>query len=154
MKFKSIMLSLAALSAAAVVCFAADAQMGTWKLNDAKSNFNPSSAKNTTVVYATAGDSVKITVDGVDTAGKPTHNEWTGKFDGKDYAVTGDPASDMRSYVRVNDHTLTLTIKQAGKVTMTGEAVVSTDGMVRTLTINGMDTKGQKYTNIAVYNKS
>jgi hypothetical protein len=31
---------------------------------------------------------VKITVDGVDANGKPAHNEWTGKFDGKDYSIT------------------------------------------------------------------
>ena len=154
MKVRSIMLSVAALFAAVVVCFAADVQMGTWTLNSAKSTFSPNSAKNTTVVYATAGDSVKVTVDGVDTDGKPTHNEWTGKYDGKDYAVTGDPQSDMRSYVQVNDHTLTLTVKQAGKITMTGEVVVSADGKSRTLTMNGTDAKGQKFTNIAVYNRS
>lgn len=154
MKFKSIILSMAAMFAAVVFCFAADVQMGTWTLNGAKSTFTPSSPKNNTVVYAAAGDSVKVTVDGVDGAGKPTHNEWTGKFDGKDYAVTGDLTSDMRSYVVVNDHTLTLTVKQAGKVTMTGDVVVSTDGMMRTLTLKGTDAKGMKFTNIAVYNKS
>jgi len=36
-------------------------------------------------VYEAAGDSVKVTVAGIDGDGKPTHNEWTGKFDGKDY---------------------------------------------------------------------
>ena len=154
MKFKSMMLSLAALFASVVVCFAADVQMGTWKLDEAMSKFSPSSAKNTTVVYSAAGNSVKVTVDGVDANGKPTHNEWTGKFDGKDYAVTGDPTSDMRSYVRVNDHTLTLIVKKAGKVTMTGEVVASADGKTRTLTINGTDAKDQKFTNIAVYNRS
>ena len=40
-------------------------------------------AKNHTVVYAAAGDSVKVTVDGIDGDGKPAHNEWTGKFDGR-----------------------------------------------------------------------
>src|SRR5437763_16272817 len=49
------------------------------------------------VGYEAAGDSVKVTVDGVDGDGKPAHNEWTGKFDGKDYSVTGDPNADMRS---------------------------------------------------------
>lgn len=154
MKYKSMMLSLAALFASVAVCFAGDVQMGMWKLNDTMSKFSPSSAKNTTVVYAPAGDSVKVTVDGVDPNGKPTHNEWTGKFDGKDYPVTGDPTSDMRSYMKVDDHTLTLTVKMAGKVTMTGEVVASADGKTRTLTINGIDAKGQKFTNVAVYNRS
>ena len=44
--------------------------------------------------YEAVGDNVKVTVDGTDGEGKPTHNEWTGTFDGKDYPLTGDPASD------------------------------------------------------------
>ena len=60
-------------------------------------NFTPGEGKNTTVVYEAAGDQVKVTIDGTDKDGKPTHNEWTGKFDGNDYAVTGDPKSDMRA---------------------------------------------------------
>jgi hypothetical protein len=57
-----------------------------------------------TVVYEAVGDSIKATVDGVDAQGKPTHNEWTGKFDGKDYPVTGDPSSDTRSVKQIDDH--------------------------------------------------
>ena len=115
------MLTLATLFAAVLVCFAAeDANMGTWKLNEAKSKIAAGTGKNVTVVYAAAGDSVKVTVDGVDADGKPAHNEWTGKFDGKDYPVTGDPATDTRSYTRVNDHTLSLTNKKGGKVALTG----------------------------------
>jgi hypothetical protein len=55
--------------------------MGTWKLNEAKSKFSPGMAKNTTIVYEAVGDNVKITIDGFDSGGKPTHNEWTGKLD-------------------------------------------------------------------------
>src|SRR5512132_468697 len=107
----STFVSAAALFGAAVVGFAqaADAQMGTWKLNEAKSKISPGTIKNPTVVYAAAGERVKVTVDGVDPAGKPLHSEWTGMFDGKDYPVTGDPLADMRAYRRVNDHTLAMT---------------------------------------------
>ena len=153
MKVRTILLTLAALFASVVLCFAADVNMGTWKLNEAKSKISPGTAKNITVVYAAAGDSVKITVDGVDAAGKPTHNEWTGKFDSKDYAVKGDPASDMRSYTRVDARTLDLTVKKGGKVTVTGRVAVSADGKSRTLTINGTDAKGKKYSSTAVYDK-
>jgi len=154
MKTRAILLTLAALFAAVVVCFAAeDVNMGTWKLNETKSKISPGTAKNTTVVYAAAGDSVKITVDGVDADGKPAHNEWTGKFDGKDYAVTGDPASDMRAYRRVNGHTLALTVKKGGKVTVTGRIVVSADGKSRTVTNRGTDAKGKKISSTAVYDK-
>jgi hypothetical protein len=154
MKTRTIVLTLATLFAAVLVCFAAgDANMGTWKLNEAKSKLIPGGGKTATVVYAAMGDSVKVTVDGVDAGGKPTHNEWTGKFDGKDYAVTGDPQSDMRSYRRVSDHNLALTEKKGGKAGATGRIVVSADGKSRTVTITGTDAKGNKTTSTAVYDK-
>ncbi len=154
MKTRMIWLTLATLFAAVLMCFAAeDVNMGTWKLNDAKSKISPGTPKNTTVVYAAAGGSVKVTVDGVDSDGKPAHNEWTGQFDGKDYPVTGDPASDTRAYERVNDHTLALAGKKGGKVTMTGRIVVSADGKSRTVTVGGTDAKGKKFSVTAVYDK-
>ena len=88
MKTRTILLTLASCFVAGAVCFASDLQMGTWKLNEAKSKLAPGMPKNNTVVYEAAGDNVKVTVDGTDNDGKPAHNEWTGKFDGKDYAVT------------------------------------------------------------------
>src|SRR5215469_1306838 len=139
--------------AAAAVSFADDPQMGIWKLNEAKSKLAPGAPKNHTVVYETAGDNVKITVDGTDKDGKSTHNEWTGKFDGKDYPVTGDPTSDTRSYKKVNDHTLEFTNKKGDKVTISGRGVVSAEGKTRTVTINGTDSKGNKFTSTAVYDK-
>jgi hypothetical protein len=128
--------------------------MGTWKLNEAKSKFTPGTAKNTLVIYKDAMlGRVKITVDGIDAKGKPTHHEWTGNFDGKDYAVTGDPTSDMRVYTKVDEHTLSMTFKKGGKVTGTGRVVVSADGKSRTVTTNGTNAKGKKFTNVAVYDK-
>ena len=136
-----------------VVFFADDPNMGTWKLNEAKSHFSPGSPKNLTVVYEAAGDMIKVTVDGVDGEGKPTHNEWTGKFDGKDYPVTGDPTADTRAYKRVNSRTLDLTNKKGGKVVVTGRIVVSADGRSRTVTTRGTNPKGKRVRNTAVYDK-
>src|SRR6266851_3494898 len=81
------------------------------------------------------------------------HNEWTGKFDGKDYPVTGDPNADTRSYKKVNDHTLAFTNKKGDKVTISGRGVVSADGKTRTVTISGTDSKDKKYTSTVVYDK-
>jgi hypothetical protein len=154
MKLRTILLTMAALFAATVVCFAAnDVNMGTWKLNEAKSKLIAGTTKNNTVVYEAAGDSVKVTIDGVDGSGKPTHNEWTGKFDGKDYAVTGDATSDMRSYTRVNAHTMTFTVKKGDKSTLTGRIAVAADGKSRTVTTSGTDAKGKKMSTTAVYDK-
>jgi hypothetical protein len=136
------------------LCFAADnPQMGTWKLNEAKSKIAPGAPKNTTVVVEPAGDKIKVTVDGVDADGKPTHNEWTGKFDGKDYPVTGDPTSDVRSYKKIDDRTLELTIKKDGKTTISGRIVVPADGKTRTVAINRTDSAGKKTKSTVVYDK-
>jgi hypothetical protein len=139
---------------AAALCFAAeDAWIGTWKLNEAKSKIGPGAPKNAKVVYETAGDSVKVTVEGTDGEGKAIHNEWTGKFDGKEYAVTGDASSDMRSYKKVNDRTLTFANAKGGKITISGRIVLSADGKSRTVTATGTDAQGKKITSTAVYDK-
>ena len=148
MRASKIIFTVAFCIAAFALCFAQEAQMGTWKLNEAKSKFPAGAGKNHTVVYAAEGDSVKVTVDGVDKDGKPTHNEWTGKFDGKPYAVTGDPTSDMRSYKKLSDHKLQLAATKDGKPTLTGTITVSADGKTRTVT-----TKSGKNTTTAVYDK-
>ena len=153
MKTKTIALTVALCFVAVAVSFAGNPNMGTWKLNEAKSKFPAGASKNTTVVYETAGDSVKVTVDGVDGDGKPTHNEWTGKFDGKDYPLTGDPMSDTRSYKKIDDRTTELTNKKGGKVTVTGRIVISADGKSRTVTVSGTDAKGTKVKYSAVYDK-
>jgi hypothetical protein len=153
MKTRPTVLTVVMLFVGLTMCFASNPNLGTWKLNEAKSKLSPGLPKNLTVVYAAAGDNIKGTIDGVDGQGKPTHNEWTGKFDGKDYPVTGDPSSDSRALKQIDDRTLELTVKKSGKVTMTGRAVVSADGKSRTVTISGTDAAGKKVKTIAVYDK-
>ena len=153
MKIRIIGLTLAFCFLSAVASFAADPQMGTWKLNEAKSKITPGTTKNTQVVYSSMFGQVKIKSDGIDANGKPIHVEWSGKFDGKDYPVAGDPNSDSRSYTKVNERTLTTANKKNGKVTVTGQIVVSADGKSRTVTVTGTTPKGKKFKNVAVYDK-
>jgi hypothetical protein len=153
MKRMLCFLTFAVLFAASACVAADDANMGTWKLNEAKSKYSPGAPKNTSVVYEAAGDSVKVTVDGVGADGKPTHNEWTGKFDGKDYPLTGDPSADSRSYKRIDARTMELTNKKDGKPVVTGKITVSADGKSRTVAVSGTDASGKKVTSTAVYDK-
>src|SRR5271157_5999074 len=104
MKARNLILTVALCFTGAALCFADNPNMGTWKLNEAKSKIPAGAPKNTTVVYEAVGDSIKVIVDGVDGQGKPTHNEWTGKFDGKDYPLVGDPSADTRAYKKITDH--------------------------------------------------
>jgi hypothetical protein len=153
MKTKTLSLTLAFCFLATGACFA-NPFMGTWKLNTAKSKMAAGMGRNNTVVYQSMMFQTKVTVDGVDAKGKPTHSEWTGRFDGKDYAVTGDPMGDMRSYTKVNDNTMNFAEKKGGKTTLTGQIVVAPDGKSRTVTTSATNSKGKKVRNVAVYNKA
>jgi len=156
MRARAIALTVALCFVFVAVSFAAAALMGTWKLNEAKSKLSPTLGKNRTVVIEAVGDNQKITNDGIDSDGKPTHSEWVGKFDGKDYPVTRLPASEApRSFSakKINDHTWEFTNKYGGKVSNSGRMVISADGKTRTTTRSGTDSKGNKYTNIEVYEK-
>jgi hypothetical protein len=152
MRTRTILASLAVFFAGIALAFAADMSpnMGTWKLNEGKSKFAPGATKNHTVVYAPAGDMVKVTVDGTDKDGKATHSEWTGKFDGKDYPVTGDPNTDSRSYIASGKHSMSMTIKKGGKVVATGKITVALDGKSRTVVTMGDNPAAN---NTAVYDK-
>ncbi len=128
--------------------------MGTWKLNEAKSKLVPGMGKNTMVDYTEQGDKVKVTVDGVDKDGKPTHSVWVGKFDGKAIPVKGNLPYNAVAYKVVNDHTNDITAMKDGKVVWSGRITVAKDGKSRTVTINGTGADGKKFSGKAVYDKA
>jgi hypothetical protein len=154
MKTKPLAVTLALCIAVGTVCLAGDSpQLGTWKLNEAKSKLDPNGPKNHTVSYSAAGDQMKITVDGVDAKGQALHSEWTGMFDGKDHPVTGNSAEDTRAYKKIDDRTLKFTSKKDGKVVTNGKVVVAADGKSRTVTSSGTNADGKEFKNTAVYDK-
>ncbi len=138
---------------AAGACFAANPHMGTWKLNEAKSKLAPGMGKNNTVVYSEEKDKMKVTVDGVDKDGKPTHGVWVGQADGKTYKMKGNLPWDAAAYKVVNDRTYGITTMKGGKVFSNGETTVSADGKTRTVTVNGTDADGKKFKSKAVFDK-
>ena len=161
MKTRTTLAAIVSFVAGLAIAYAADSSnpnpnpmMGTWKLNDAKSKFEAGATKNHTVVYTTQGDSVKVIVDGTTKDGKAVHNDWIGKVDGKDYPVTGDNSViDARSYTKVDDNTLNMTLKKAGKVVGGGTVKVSADGKSRTVVTKASDAKNASFDGTAVYDK-
>ena len=153
MKLRTFVFTLAMCLIAVGVGFAQSNFMGTWKLNEAKSKLAPGATKNSTVVYEPAGDSVKVTIDGTDSAGSPIHNEWTGKFDGSYYPVTGDPNSDSRSVEQRSAHKLGFKVRKGKKVTGSGTIILSGDGKSRTVIATTTDAQGKKVKSTAVYDK-
>jgi hypothetical protein len=138
----------------AVAMYAADnPNMGTWKLNEAKSKIPAGAAKNTTVVYSADGDNVKVTTDGVDSKNQPAHSEWVGKFDGKDYPVTGGESGTTRAYKVINERTMDISNKINGKETLHGKIEVAKDGKSRTVDIEATAPDGKKIKSKGVYDK-
>jgi len=155
MKTKTIGLALLLSIAAGAMCFAnPNPTEGTWKLNESKSSFGDGTGKSTLVVWEKAGEQEKCTVDGIDAAGKKTHSVWTGKLDGKDYPITGDPQSDTRSFKLSSDHQIDMVSKKDGKEVGEGTIVVAEDGKTRTVTNKMTNAKGEKVRSSSAYDKS
>src|SRR5438552_17781068 len=134
-------------------CFAANPHIGTWKLNEAKSKLAPGMGKNTAVTYTEQKDKIKVTVDGVDKDGKPTHGVWVGKWDGKAYPEKGNLSWNSAAYKVVNDRTNDITTMKDGKIVWTGRITVAADGKSRKVTLNGTGADGKKFNGKAVYDK-
>jgi hypothetical protein len=129
-------------------------QMGTWKLNEAKSKLVPGMGKSTMVVYTEQKDKIKVTVEGVDKDGKPTHGVWVGKFDGKAYPTKGNLGWSSAAYKMVNDRANDITTMKDGKMAWSGRIEVSKDGKSRTVTMSGTGADGKKFKGKAVYDKA
>ena len=153
MKTRTAVVAVALSFIATAACFAANPYIGTWKLNEAKSKLVPGMGKNNTVTWAEQKDKFKVTVDGVDKDGKPTHGVWVGKWDGKAYPEKGNLSWNSAAYKVVNDRTNDITTMKDGKIVWTGRITVAADGKSRTVTINGTDADGKKLKGKVVYDK-
>jgi hypothetical protein len=139
---------------ATAASFGANAHVGTWKVNEAKSKQAPGIGKTNTVVYAEKKDQIQVTVEGTDKDGKPTHGVWMGKTDGKSYKVKGNLAWDAMTYKMVDDQTYDITGIKDGKVSWSGRSTVAKDGKSRTLNMTGTGADGKKFKAKIVYDKA
>lgn len=156
LKPRSVFVTFALCLLAFTGSFAQNANVGTWKLNEAQSKIPAGVGKNTTVVYSTSGADIKITTDGVNAAGQPAHTEWTGKFDAKPYPVTGDPNADYRAYKTKGQRMLLFANMKGDKTVSNGKVALAKDGKSRTLEMNYFttDAKNKKKTHATyVYDK-
>ena len=132
----------------------ADPVIGTWELNLAKSKYDPGPApKSQTRTYEAVGESLKVSIEGVTAEGKETHTDYTGKYDGKDFPVSGNPDADTMSLKRIDDSTAEATLKKAGKVVINSTRLISKDGKVMTVKTKGTNAKGGAFNNTLVFDK-
>jgi len=152
---RQITFSIALLFTTAVFLQAADHFTGTWTLNVAKSKYSPGMPpKAQTTKLETMKDGIREIVDRVNADGSKTHWDFTAKFDGKDYPITGDPDRDMASVKKVDDYTLEVVNKKAGKVTTSMKLVVAKNGKSRTNTVTGKTAAGVAINNILFFDKN
>jgi hypothetical protein len=131
-----------------------DPRVGSWKLNLAKSKYDPGPASKSDMrTYEADGDGVKATVKIVSATGDATTRTYSAKYDGKDYPETGNPAVDTIALKRINASTQEATLKKKGRVVQTARTVFSKDGKVMTLTINGTNASGQPVKDVMVFDK-
>lgn len=132
----------------------ASPEIGTWKMNVAKSKFSPGPApKSQTVTFAAAGQGVKVTTEGVGADGSKTAQSYTANYDGKDVPLTGSATTDTVSLKRISATTVERTDKKAGKMVQTITRVMSADGKTLTITTKGTNAQGQAVNNVGVYEK-
>jgi len=145
--------ALLATAAMPALLLAADARLGTWKFNPAKSKFDPGPAyKSRTVKVEAAGEGIKVSVDGVTADGKPDVYSYTAQYDGKDNPVVGNPLADTIAYKKIDDYTTEATTKKGGQVAAQVAILVAKDGKTMTVTTKGTNAKGP-FTNVAVYDR-
>ena len=138
-----------------------DMLSGTWKQNPAKSKYNPGPAfKNNTTQFELFDGGMKFSADGIDGQDRRIQNEYTVKFDGKDYPtrqlVDGKPnlnGADAVSWKRIDDYTYEQTNKYKGRTLTVARHVISKDGKTRTVNTTGVNLQGEKLDNLLVFEK-
>ncbi|MGB7220265.1 MAG: hypothetical protein WBD07_15815 [Vicinamibacterales bacterium] len=129
--------------------------LGTWAFNPARSNIGGQAPfKKAFLEIEPSGDSVTIVYDLFRDRGGVTHLEWTGRFDGRDYALQGvDQYSVTNAYRRLDDRTYEIVQKVDGAISMTATIGLSADGKTLTTITRGKNALGEDVTTTTVYEK-
>jgi hypothetical protein len=151
--FKTLLVG-AILTLGTHAALAADAAVGTWKLNVAKSTFSPGPGPTSQIrSYAESAQGLTLTLKTIAADGKETNSTLTFKDDGKQYPSTGNPNFDTVSVTRVDALTVHSIQMKAGKAVGTGVRTVSADGKTLTFSQKLTDAKGLKHDDVSVYDR-
>ena len=158
MKRSFVVLALVVCSAMSGPLWAQDNPfVGTWKLNTAKSKFEPGPGpKNLTRTIATQGRVASYSFTGVGADGASVAYSFSTNYDGKDSAITGAGApggADTILLKRVSSRKVEGALKKGGKEIAKVVAEVSSDGKISTVTSKGKTGDGKDFTTESVYDK-
>lgn len=131
------------------------AWFGTWKLDLAKSVYDPGPApyKRAVSQIEPYEDGMKITYDLIADRGQTTHVEWVGKFDGQDYVVEGVDYVLTNAYSQIDANTYQVVVKVDGQITSVSHIALSPDGKTMTTETDGENQNGQELRTTTVYEK-
>ena len=147
------LLGMAILAASSQVALA-QTNLGTWKLNLAKSNYSPGPApRSGTFTFQADGQNLRNISEGIDAEGKPTRAVFIHIYDGKPYPTTGAVGYDSSAYTRVDANVVKFSRINSGKSVQSGLHVVSSDGKALTVITIGTGPNGREINNVAVYDK-
>jgi hypothetical protein len=126
---------------------------GTWKLDVAKSKYDPGPApKSQTRTWDASG---KVSVKGVNAAGKSMSYGYPIKNDGKNYPTTGavPNGADMISSEKLSPNTIQVKFMRGGKPAETTKFIVSKDAKTLTISAKGTNADGSGFDNTTVWHK-
>ena len=133
-----------------------DPFVGTWKLNVAKSRYNPGPLpKSSSNTYEPVpGGGLKIRVSTITAPGTLRSFERIERYDGKPYPVQGEPGgADAISTKRVDPYTIEVVSYYQGKIIGHLTRKISKDGKTMTSTSQGTNAQGQPFEEFRYFDK-
>jgi len=152
--FRVGMLCLAMTLLSATVALADDLWNGTWVLDPSACTYNPGKVrKSDTRIYTVTGNKIHLSADVEFADGKKIHIEFDAAYDGKDYAVKGNPKVQTIAIERIDEYSSKATTKRDGKITAVGKRMISKDGDTMTIANSGTDEDGVPYSDVLVFHR-
>jgi len=131
-----------------------DPVLGTWRLNVAKSQFTPGPGWQSQIrKYRAIPQGVAVTWTGVDAKGEKMRVRYTYAYDGRDYPMLGSASYDTLNAVRIDERTVRSEEKRDGITVGIAVRTVSPDGKVLTISDEGTNRKGQRFSQLLAFDR-
>jgi hypothetical protein len=128
------------------------AWFGTWQqIPPERKWFDPWPYQQVTLRIEPSADGMRVVYDMVRRRGGIQHMEWSGRFDGKDYAVQGVDYVLTNAYRRLSDRSYEIVVRVDGSQAATATALISADGQTMTVNTVERDERGQTRKTSAAY---
>jgi hypothetical protein len=131
-----------------------DPVLGTWRLNVERSTFTPGPGWRSQVrVYRATPQGVSVSWEGVDAGGERMQVSYDYAYDGRDYPMVGSASYDTLNAVRIDARTVRSEEKRGGVIVGVAVRRVSPDGRVLTITDEGTNRRGLRFSQTLVFDR-